>query len=239
MDVPATRSAIAAALSGSGIEVGPGHWAFPTPPAVMRVAYVSRLLPEDERRLFPEVPEEHAFMPVDVVADIDHDGLKAFADDSQDFVIASHVVEHLAAPIWGLSEFLRVVRPGGHVVLVLPDRRLTFDRHRAATSVEHLLSEHALGIREIDDVHLRDFLANVEGDLDPSPEALRVRRERRIHAHCWTEPEFRELLSVLQNALGFGFAIEDAYDAEAPGGTGIEFAYRLKVTGAGGPIAAS
>lgn len=239
MAAPVTRIAIASALRGKGIEVGPGHMPFPIPPTVTGVTYVSRLLPEDERRLFPEVPADEPFTPVDVVADIDCDGLTAFADDSQDFVIASHVVEHLAAPIWSLSEFFRVVRPGGYVVLVLPDRRLTFDRHRAPTSIEHLLREHAAGVREIDDDHLLDFLANVAGDADPSPEVLHSRRERRIHAHCWSEPEFRALLALLQADFGFGMLIDDAYDADAVGGMGIEFAYRLKVTGAGGPIAAS
>ncbi len=230
MEVPLTRITIAAPLRGEGIEIGAGHWPFPTPVGVGSVKYVSRHSPQDERRLFPEVSEEHDFGIVDVIADMDRDGLAAFSDHSQDFVIASHVVEHLAAPIWAISEFIRVVRPGGYIVLVLPDRRLTFDRDRDPTPIEHLIREHSRGVREVDDLHVREFLAKTGGGMQPSGEEIALHRERSVHAHCWTDIEFRDLLRVLISDLGFPLVIDGSYDATAADGTGIEFAYRLRVT---------
>jgi SAM-dependent methyltransferase len=42
-------------------------------------------------------------------------------DASVDVAFAEFVLEHLVFPSRGLSEMLRVVRPGGHLVLVFPD----------------------------------------------------------------------------------------------------------------------
>lgn len=215
-------------LEGDGVEIGAGHWPFPTPPAVRNVIYVSRHTPEEERRLFPEVGEEHDFGTVDVLADLDRDGLSAFGDSSLNFAIASHVLEHLAAPIWALSELLRVVRVGGHVVIVLPDRRFTFDQERDGTPVEHLLREHAEGVRDVDDLHIREFLAKSRGGLHPTDADLDLHRARSIHVHCWTDEEFGDLLWCARSDLALPFSVIDHYGPRAVGGTGLEFAYVLR-----------
>src|SRR5690349_20612939 len=46
-----------------------------------------------------------------------------FYDNSLDYVASSHVLEHLANPIAALREWYRVIKPGGHVYMVVPDRR--------------------------------------------------------------------------------------------------------------------
>ncbi|HMO06029.1 MAG TPA: class I SAM-dependent methyltransferase [Paracoccaceae bacterium] len=43
-----------------------------------------------------------------------------FPDNSVDRVIATHVLEHLPSPVAVLEEWVRVVRPGGVVSLILP-----------------------------------------------------------------------------------------------------------------------
>jgi 2-polyprenyl-3-methyl-5-hydroxy-6-metoxy-1,4-benzoquinol methylase len=42
-------------------------------------------------------------------------------DESFDLVIASEVIEHLIMPDRVLEEFTRVLRPGGHVLLTVPN----------------------------------------------------------------------------------------------------------------------
>jgi len=50
--------------------------------------------------------------------------LEIFADDSWDTVFSSHTLEHIVDWRTALREWWRLVRPGGHLVLYLPDRDL-------------------------------------------------------------------------------------------------------------------
>src|SRR5882724_845066 len=46
------------------------------------------------------------------------------SDDKYDFVHSSHCLEHLINPREGLKNWLRVVRPGGYLVVTVPDEDL-------------------------------------------------------------------------------------------------------------------
>lgn len=50
--------------------------------------------------------------------------LAGVPDASYDFVHSSHCLEHLHDPGEGLSHWLRVVKPGGHVIVLVPDEDL-------------------------------------------------------------------------------------------------------------------
>ena len=76
------------------------------------------------------------------------------ADESCDFVLSSHVIEHLADPLTGLKEWSRVLRRGGSLLLLLPEGRRTFDRYRPVTSWEHLLTDFERRMPESDTTHL-------------------------------------------------------------------------------------
>jgi SAM-dependent methyltransferase len=41
-------------------------------------------------------------------------------DHSQDFVLSSHVIEHIPDPISAFFEWQRVIKPGGYVVAIIP-----------------------------------------------------------------------------------------------------------------------
>lgn len=58
----------------------------------------------------------------DIVGPIDD--LSRFADQSLPFVYSSHALEHVPFPVEVLKEWIRVIRPKGHLVLYLPDREL-------------------------------------------------------------------------------------------------------------------
>ena len=63
-------------------------------------------------------------------------------DGSEDFVISSHVIEHIFDPIGAIEEWLRVVRPGGYVFIIAPHMERTFDRERPRTSLAELIDRH-------------------------------------------------------------------------------------------------
>jgi SAM-dependent methyltransferase len=87
-------------------------------------------------------------MPVDVVAPGD---ALPFEDDSFDFVLASHVIEHFWDPIGALQEWRRVA--SRYVFLVVPHRDRTFDRDRSLTPLAELVDRHAGGVRSEEDRH--------------------------------------------------------------------------------------
>jgi len=87
-------------------------------------------------------------MAVDVVAEGDD---LPFPDEAFDFVLASHVLEHLPDPILALQEWRRVARR--YVFVVLPHRDRTFDRDRPVTPVDELLRRHEHGLRSDEDRH--------------------------------------------------------------------------------------
>lgn len=47
--------------------------------------------------------------------------MASVSDDFFDFVYSSHCLEHLNDPVEGLNNWLRVVKPGGHIIFAVPD----------------------------------------------------------------------------------------------------------------------
>lgn len=53
----------------------------------------------------------------------DSDGAKldGIADASLDFLVSAHCWEHVVSPLEALQHWLRVVKPGGHLIIIVPD----------------------------------------------------------------------------------------------------------------------
>lgn len=89
----------------------------------------------------------------DVVADVEKD--LPFEPESQDVVIARHVLEHCLDSVGTLNKWKRVIRPGGKLVVAVPDERVTTGiplnpEHVHAFSPESLKSLlEACGFREV------------------------------------------------------------------------------------------
>jgi SAM-dependent methyltransferase len=71
-----------------------------------------------------------------------------FADNSQDFVVSSHVLEHFNDPIRAILEWHRVVRPGGFVFMVVPHKDRTFDSSRERTTLTELVDRHEANLTD-------------------------------------------------------------------------------------------
>jgi len=90
-----------------------------------------------------------------------HAGALPFHDHTLDYVVASHVLEHVANPVAALAEWVRVVRPGGLLYVVVPNRRAAWDRDRELTTVAHLLDDFVAGTTARDATHIDEFAAHV------------------------------------------------------------------------------
>jgi SAM-dependent methyltransferase len=224
MSSPARR-ALARHLHGRGLELGPGHEPFPLPHGVT-VRYVDRWAPTENQALFPEL-DHPTFPPPDIQADLDVDRLGGVDDATVDFVIASHVLEHLADPLGMIDEIHRVLRFGGVALLLLPDRLRTFDAGRLPTPLDHLVAEHEAGVTAVSDDHIREFVAATEAGRKPSAVEMDLHRRRSIHAHCWSEEEFVPVLRYGIDAHGHRWRFVDGLRTGAPGSVGIEFGFVL------------
>lgn len=197
------RARLAAWLEGDGIEIGALHRPLDVP-AGANVTYVDRLPESELRRHYPELAGQ-PFAPTSVIGSAEN--LSAFGDGSLDFVIANHLLEHLEYPIRGLLEFQRVLRPGGLLYLALPDKRQTFDRSRAVTTVEHLLNEHRTGSAERNRrAHYLDWAINVDGrPAGPEAQAHADRLMEAgysIHFHVWHPDSFLDFLVAARSEAG-------------------------------------
>lgn len=188
------REAIACSLDGFGLEIGAGASPFPVPPRC-RVIYGDRLT-YDELRAEPYPGQRlHDLVIPDLTTDFDT--IENVSDSSLDFLVACHVIEHTRNPIGSIAAAWRKLKPGGRLVLVVPEKERTFDRDRPITPLEHLVEDHRAPDRARDYAHYEEFYALAQ----PVPEFARKAEIARhfaegyaIHYHVWTHDAFADML---------------------------------------------
>lgn len=202
--IPTTllRGAFAwAHLRGRGLEIGALHRPMPVPPWAA-VRYVDRCSTSDLEVRHTELGGR-TLVAVDIVDDGER--LATVADQSQDFVIASHFLEHCQDPLGALESFGRVLRPGGVVYLVVPLMHRTFDRPRAVTTLSHLVRDHGEGPSTSRLDHYLEWARLVEGvqgvDAVQRRAAELMREQVDIHFHVFTAGSLRELAGALPSIL--------------------------------------
>lgn len=192
-------------LRGNGLEIGALFNPLPLPRGA-KAKYVDRMSVEQLRLQYPNLAHL-PLVPVDIIDDGER--LATIADASQDFVIANEFLEHCQDPIGTLKHLFRVVKPHGIVYLAIPDKRFTFDRKRPVTSLEHLQADHRFGPHRSRREHFLEY-ARLVHDAADDAEAERLadelmRKDFSIHYHVWTQKEMLDLLTSLQNEIGFDF----------------------------------
>jgi predicted SAM-dependent methyltransferase len=221
-------------LFGEGLEIGPLHQPLAIPPHA-RARYVDRMATADLRREYPELAEWD-LTEVDVIDD--GEKLSSIPEESQDFIIANHFLEHTENPVGTIETHLGKLKPGGVLFYAVPDKRFTFDFRRPPTSVEHMVADYEQGPEHSRAEHYREWSKLVDEDLDavdtgerPSDEWVE-RRAREledakysIHMHVWTQAEFLRLMLAVRERL------DDAFDIEAAARVGIEFVVVLRKQG--------
>lgn len=201
-------------LRGRGTEIG----AFKSPIPGIRPVYVDKFDHYAGEKCLADLRGDANSLP--------------FPDESLDYVATSHVLEHLANPIAALKEWCRVLRPGGIIYLVVPDKKYTWDRTRATTTVEHLLEDYRRATSPVDATHIDEFLDGVVlGEYFPqlAPADAAAERERmrqlyhasvqagleiNIHFHVFDLPALLALVARLNADLPARFQLEVVATAE-------------------------
>jgi SAM-dependent methyltransferase len=205
---------------GRGLEIGPL-----TSPIVTRdlgdVRYVDHLSTDDLRTKYAPDPlvDEDAIVPIDFVW-----GSRTLAEAVGpaapfDYVVASHVLEHVPDLVGWLEEVSEVLRPGGRLSVALPDRRYTFDVRRRDTDVSEVVEAYLLGLRRpavratFDHfyrhvpVDAGAIWSGLRGHDDPPPDAetaiafalSAANTDAYVDTHCWvfSDAAFLDLIATL------------------------------------------
>ena len=64
----------------------------------------------------------------------DGDFVKAVAGNHFDYIVASHVIEHVPNILKFFQDAQKILKPGGQLFLIIPDKRFTFDFERPETT---------------------------------------------------------------------------------------------------------
>jgi predicted SAM-dependent methyltransferase len=139
--------------------------------------------------------------------------LSEIESNSLDFVMSSHVIEHLPNPAVALEEWLRAVKPGGVVFFIVPDMRFTFDKDRKLTDVEVLLEKYKTKTQEVDYETYKEFAICTHGQLGENQEVitdeyieLLYSNQENIHVHTFTEDSVEKFCNSL--SIPFNFKLE-------------------------------
>lgn len=107
-------------------------------------------------------------------------------DDRFDYIIASHVIEHVPNVIGWLIDIGKILRPGGKLSLAIPDKRFTFDCRRELTTFAALVESYLEHRTRPSFSQVLDYFSEVadvpssvtplqlwSGEIDPKAVALR------------------------------------------------------------------
>lgn len=182
-------------LHGRGLEIGAFTHPMPVPDDAS-VLYSDIYMPDEMVTRYPD-----AVRP-DITSDSER--FPDINDDTFDFIVANHVLEHLTDPIRALTEWHRILKSNGIILISVPDKRYTFDSPRRRTRLSHLLKDyiHPDPPHEKNLPHLKDWATHVEGLKPDSPE-WKTWIDRQlistyvVHNHVWTSQDIILLILYL------------------------------------------
>jgi SAM-dependent methyltransferase len=221
-------------LTGEGLEIGPLHLPLRMQPHA-KVRYVDRMLTRELREEYPELADWN-LTEVDIVDD--GEKLLTIDEESQDFIVANHFLEHCENPIRTIETHLGKVKPGGILFYAVPDKRYTFDFRRPLTPLEHMVADYEQGPERSRSGHYEEWARlvydepSVGTEADASSEEWVAKKAREleeaaysIHMHVWTQAEFLALI------LACRVRCDEGFDIEAAAKQGIEFMVVLRKHG--------
>lgn len=146
----------------SGLEIGPLVSPMVTPD-MGNIAYADHATTEELRKKYANDTNVDESKIVDITFVWGEQTLaEAVGKDALfDYVIASHVIEHVPDVITWLKEISAVLKPGGILSLMIPDKRFTFDVKRSCSITADAIDACLNGLRKPAPRHVYDHFSNV------------------------------------------------------------------------------
>jgi len=87
-------------------------------------------------------------------------------NESYDFVFSSHSLEHIANPLKAVQEWLRIIKNGGYIIIIVPEKSACFDHKRNYSKFSTLLSQYEKNVGENDLSTLPEILLHHDLTMD-------------------------------------------------------------------------
>jgi SAM-dependent methyltransferase len=153
-----------------------------------------------------------------------------------DYVIGSHVIEHVPNPVGWLRQIAEVLKPGGKLCLAIPDKRFTFDIGRPLSMVGEFVEASIIdpptpSIKQVFDnytlvrrVDKRAIWAAPDSSAQSFPRihppgtaqafVKRVMEGEYVDCHCWifTPRSFLDILEALIAAELVAYSVSAFFD---------------------------
>ena len=186
-------------MKGKGLEIGAYIQPFPYDINTTTMVYQDRFDTEYLKKMAtgnPHFPIENV-AKVDVIGDA-HE--KHFENNCFDFIVNSHLFEHLYNPLLALKNWLLQLKDGGYLYIVIPDKNETFDSPRDVTSVDHIIDDFKGNITSTSRDHYIDFYGKVHGvtDIDKYCD-----NKDDFHVHTFTNDSVMDLFTRASLFLPF------------------------------------
>jgi 2-polyprenyl-3-methyl-5-hydroxy-6-metoxy-1,4-benzoquinol methylase len=172
-----------------GLELGPL-----TSPVVAKehgnVRYLDHMSRAELRKKYKDEPVDlDAIVPIDYV--LSKNGLEASVDGEKfDYVVASHVIEHIPDMAGWLKEVATVLKPGGVLSLAIPDKRFTFDINRQVSTPSQIIGAYIDGLKKPTSAMLYDFAVEYVDKVDSTKAFVDPTYYLKTgKKHRWTEEE--------------------------------------------------
>ncbi|WP_138499134.1 glycosyltransferase [Nostoc sp. PA-18-2419] len=191
------REIAASRLRGKGIEVGAAASPFPIP-LHCSVEYADIYSQTTIKDQLYTGQNPHSLIEPTLITDLEK--LESIEDNSLDFIVACHVIEHVKNVLLALKNAYNKLRVGGYLVLVIPDKERTFDKQRKLTTLEHLILDYQNPSSERDREHYVEFYQlafPTEPDKLYEKVDKNFREQLNIHFHTFTYSSFTLIIDYV------------------------------------------
>ena len=135
-----------------------------------------------------------------------------------DFMFASHTLEHIANPLKALSEWIRIVKDDGYIILILPEKSACFDHKRQISSFDKIVKQYTNDVGEDDLSTLPEILRNHDLAMDPpagnfeqfTRRSLDNYNNRCLHHYVYSPDLLKQICQYM--GCGFVYTITNGLD---------------------------
>lgn len=211
-DYQAPWSFVYTNMKGKGLEIAPLHNAIKFNQETTTMEYADYMSRAELIKLYEHRTDMNVQLTPKLKYKCDAHKLHTIIEpNTYDFLVHSHMFEHLYNPVAGIESWLKVVKPNGYIYFILPDMdHVSFDRNAGLTSVDHLVDDYISGVKEVSQAHYIEFVQNSD---DWSKEIHKITetskafefydQQQSIHVHRFKLHTVQDLLARFERPLGY------------------------------------